>query len=395
MTDRPILVAGAGIAGLTLALALSRQGLPVRVLERRSEHTEAGAGIQLGPNAMHVLARLGVAERVEPYAGAPEAIEVMDGASGRRIARFPLGEGMARRLGAPYRVAHRADLHAALLSAVRARGDIAIELGFEVNSWSESGQSVTVSSAEGSQAIGAALVGADGLWSAVCRMLHPGHPLTYSGKLAARTLVPANVAGERFARQVTGVWLGRDGHVVHYPVRAGREVAVVVVLNEPEQREGWGSSIEATSVLARLIRFSRELVDFLGRASTWHAWSLYDPPALPSWSRGRACLIGDAAHPILPFLAQGGGMAIEDAETLALLLAAERDRPAMAFPRFETLRRARVERVRDASRENGRVFHLAGPMALARNLTLAMVPGSLLMRRYDWLYRWNGDVLAG
>ena len=392
---RPILIAGAGIAGLALGIGLARRGLSARILERRVEPMEAGAGIQLSPNAMQVLRRLGVADTIEERAGRPEAIVVADGASGRRLARFPLGVAMEQRFGAPYRVVHRADLHAALLGVARATAGLEISAGFEVTRWRTDGDDVVVSALEGAEALGTSLIGADGTWSAVRRRLFPDHPLTYAGKMAVRTLLPMSAVSARFREPVTGVWLGQAAHVVHYPVRANREIAVVVIVDEGSPREGWGGEIGAVNVQARLVRFSSELLEFLSLASEWRAWSLYDPPPLPGWSDGNVGLIGDAAHPILPFLAQGGAMALENAETLSGLLAAHPADPAAALQRMEALRRPRVQRVAAASRENGRVFHLGGALGLARNLVLGAVPGSMMMRRYDWLYGWNGDAAVG
>lgn len=394
MPHRPILIAGSGIAGLSLGLALSRHGLASRLLERRPVLSEAGAGIQLGPNAMHVLRRLGVAEHLEPLAGAPDGIDVFDGASGRPLTRFPLGRQIEQRFGAPYRVVHRADLQGALLAAAGQRSDIEIVTGFEVTGWKETGAGLVVTAADGRTAEGASLVGADGLWSTVRRGMYPAHPLTYAGKMAARTVIPSDGVGARFSSAATGVWLAADAHVVHYPVRAGRDIAVVAIVDEAAPREGWDGEISSTSVQARLIGFAPTLLEFLSLGQDWHAWSLYDPPPLPAWSKGEVCLIGDAAHPILPFFAQGGGMAIEDADTLAALIAQTPDEPGKAFATFERLRRDRVLRVQAASRDNGRTFHMSGPMAMARNLTLTLAPGSLMMRRYDWLYGWNGDTVG-
>ncbi len=393
MTTRPILVAGAGIAGLSLALALARRGIATRLLERRAVLSEAGAGIQLGPNATHVLDRLGVASRLAPLSGRPEAIMVAAGRSGAHLARLPLGDAIDRRFGSPYLVAHRADLQAVLLDAMRESPLIECVLGFEVAGWHPDGAGVVATSTDGKETHGALLVGADGIWSAVRRTLFPSAMPTYAGKMAARTVIPTAAVPARFASNVTGVWLSHDAHVVHYPVRAGRDVAVVVVVDETVPREGWGGAIEATSVLARLIRFSPELVGFLGLATEWRVWSLYDPAPLPAWSKERVGLMGDAAHPILPFFAQGGGMALEDAETLARLIEAAAGRPEQAFSRFEALRRERVLRVQTASRANGKTFHLDGFPAQARDTTLRLAPGALMMRRYDWLYGWNGDAI--
>ena len=393
MAARPVLIAGAGIAGLTLALALARKGRSSRLLERRNELSESGAGIQLGPNAMQVLTRLGVAPLLEPLAGQPQSILVYDGASGRELAALPLGDAIADRFGAPYRVAHRADLQGALLTCVQREPAISLMTSFEVAAWEASEGGVRVRSAAGQIEDGAALVGADGVWSGVRRAMFPDHPLTYAGKLAVRTIILAPPVGSRFALPSTGVWLSRDAHVVHYPIRGGREIAVVAIVDEPSPRDGWGGKIESDVVLQRLSGFTLELREFLRQAWNWRGWSLYDPAPLPAWSRGRVGLIGDAAHPILPFLAQGGAMAIEDAETLAALLAALPDDPGAAFVKVETLRRARVARVQVASRANGRIFHLHGAAGFARNAALGVVPGSLMMSRYDWLYGWNGDAV--
>lgn len=389
---RTVLIAGAGIAGLSLGMALAGRGLPSRILERRAELTEAGAGIQLGPNAMHILRRLGVAERLEPVAGKPSAIVVHDGASGAVLSRLPLGEEIARRHGAPYRVAHRADLQAALLAVVRERAEIQLDTGFEVTGWHETPDGVAARSASGGEARGRLLLGADGLWSSVRGVMHPGHPLPYSGKMAMRTVLDRASAPGRFQDLVTGVWLSRDAHVVHYPVRGDREIAVVAIVDEPVSREGWGTAIVAASVLERLRGFSEELLRFLANGREWRAWSLYDPPPLPSWSKGAVGLIGDAAHPILPFLAQGGVMAIEDAEVLAAALAASPDAPSRALVRYEAARRDRVQRVQDASRRNGQIYHMAGAMGVARDVVLRLAPGALVMSGYDWLYGWKSDV---
>ncbi len=393
MSRKPILIAGAGIAGLSLALALARQGIASHILERRDELSEAGAGIQLGPNAMQVLTRLGVAARLEPEAGRPEAIIVRDGSSGRRLTTLPLGQAMRDRFGAPYRVAHRADLQAALIAAVHETSEIALVTGFEVVTWDETEGGIVARSAGGGHQEGSVLIGADGLWSTVRHALFPGHPLGYAGKRAARTMIPARLAAKDFKAPSTGVWLGQDAHVVHYPVRGHREIAVVAIVDEAVAREGWGGPIESSEVLARLKGFAPELLAFVDLGVEWRVWSLYDPPPLPAWSRGRVCMIGDAAHPILPFLAQGGAMAIEDAETLARALALSPLDPGAAFARFETLRRARVLRVQEASRANGRIFHMHGLPGLARDVALSVAPSRMMMARYDWLYGWNGDNL--
>jgi salicylate hydroxylase len=394
--DPPVLIVGAGIAGMTLALALARRGVASRILERRTALSEAGAGIQLGPNAMRVLRRLGLGDALEACAGKPDAIEVRDGASGALLSSLPLGRFLEKRHGAPYRVTHRADLQAVLLDAVRRAANITLTLGIDASEVGEEqgerfgSKPAFVRSIRGEIIRADAVIGADGVWSNVRGALHPGHPMTYSGKMAARTVIPTSLAAGAFMRAVTGVWLGRDAHVVHYPVRAHREVAVVAIVDEPVAREGWGGAIAGDVVIDRLRTFSAELIGFLGHGQDWRAWSLYDPPPLPSWSRGRIGVIGDAAHPILPFLAQGGAMAIEDAEALADALSRRPDDPIGALRDVEAARRSRVIKVQDAARMNGRIYHFTGARKIARNLVLRVVPGRYVMGGYDWLYAWDG-----
>jgi salicylate hydroxylase len=390
---RPILIAGAGIAGLSLALELSRRGLPARILEKRRTLSEAGAGIQLGPNGMRVLARLGLDRRLEPASGKPLAITVFDGASGRIIAELPLGGLVQERSGAPYWVAHRADLHAILLAAVREANSIELVTGFEVVSVPAAASVVRVEAGGGGSAEGHALVGADGLWSAVRRHLFPGREPRFAGKMAVRTVIDASAANGRFAEPKTGIWLGRNAHVVHYPVRAGQAIACVIIFDANRPRLGWGDPIEREVVLRRLMDFAPEVSQFLELAREWYAWSLFDSEPLPLWSKGRVGLIGDAAHPMLPFLAQGGVMALEDAATLAEALAAFPQDPACALRAYEAARWRRVTRVQKASRLNGRVYHLSGLAARLRDLALGAIPGPILMRQYDWLYGWRGDLI--
>lgn len=401
-SEPPVLIVGAGIAGMTLALALARRGIASRIVERRQALSEAGAGIQLGPNATRVLRRLGVADALEACAGKPDAIEVHDGATGVLLSSLPLGRFLDERHGAPYRVVHRADLQSVLLGEVQRTADITLTLGFEVagigtdtdntNSRAEASRPALVRSVKGDTIAADVVIGADGVWSAVRDALFPGHPLTYSGKMAARTVIPSSLASRSFARPVTGVWLGSDAHVVHYPVRAHREIAVVAIIDEPVSREGWGTAITREAVLDRLRTFSTDLIGFLGHGQDWRAWSLYDPPPLPAWSRGRIGLIGDAAHPILPFLAQGGAMAIEDAEALAEALASDPAAPERALRQVEAARLPRVIKVQDAARANGRIYHFSGARKVARDLVLRTVPARLVMRGYDWLYGWNGEA---
>lgn len=386
----PILIAGGGIGGLASALALARRGIASRVLERQATFAEAGAGIQLGPNGIRILQDLGAAPHLEPLAGKPDAIRVFEGPSGARLADLPLGSWIAARHGAPYWVAHRADLQAALLRAVEHQPLIEVVTGFEVAHVRELPDAVAAQGPRG-ETRGAALVAADGLWSRTRAHVLDLPPLAFSGKTATRTVIGRASAPEPFRANVTGAWLSPDAHVVHYPVRGGADIAVVVIAEEDWPGTVWGAAADRDALLKRAAGFAGPLREFLALGQDWRKWALYDPGALPRWVRGRVALLGDAAHPVLPFLAQGGVLALEDAVTLAASVAARREDIAAGFAHYERQRQPRAARVQAASQDNGRIYHLSGPMALARNLALRTLPASRLMAGYDWLYGWQLD----
>jgi len=389
----PILIAGGGIGGMALALALARRGIRSTVLERQQTPTAAGAGIQLGPNGVRALQCLGVAEALRPWAGVPEAIEVMAGGSGRRLSRLPLGAWIAARHGAPYWVAHRGDLHAVLAEAAAGEPLIELRTGFEVASVAQTTGAAIVADPAGERLTGPILVGADGLWSAVRGALAPASAPRTAGAAATRTVIPAGQA-EALATEAVGVWLSPEAHVVHYPVRQGKEIAVVVIARDGEARQGrgWDAGADAGRLQHRLAGFHPSLVQALdpGRGDrVWREWTLHALPRLTAWAQGRIVLLGDAAHPLLPYLAQGGALALEDAVVLADgLRRAGPDAPG-ALARFQALRAARVRRVQAASLRQGRIYHLAAPASWARDAVLALAPGAWLMAGYDWLYAWR------
>jgi salicylate hydroxylase len=384
--DRPVLIAGGGIGGLALALALSQAGHRSVVLERRAEFDTEGAGIQLGPNGVHVLRRLGIADALHASVGEPECIAVHDGPSGRMLARLPLGAWLAARHGAPYWAMHRRDLHAALLTALSREPRVALRTGCEVTA-AALGDGVVATCASGERVAGSVLVGADGLWSAVRQTMLPDVQPTFVGATATRSVIPSTAAGP-LAAPVVGLWLTPGVHVVHYPVRQGREVAVVVIAAERWQGTDWSAHADAAALHARLHGFHPRLADVLRGVRDWRKWSLYRLSPLPTWTMGCMTLMGDAAHPMLPYLAQGGAMALEDAVVLADALSQQED-AAAALTFYETLRRRRTTRVQALSRHNGRLYHLPPPLAWARDAVLRLVPGTRLMAGLDWLYGWQ------
>jgi salicylate hydroxylase len=403
MTDPlPVLIAGGGIGGLALALALAFHRRRSIVLERQETPAAAGAGIQLGPNGVRALRWLGIADALQPQVGEPDAIVVRAAASGRHLARLPLGRWIAERHGAPYWVMHRGDLYGALAAAAAAHPLVDLHTGFAATAVEAEAGQVAVRDAAGRSLTAPVLIGADGLWSAVRQALLPGSVPRPAGAIAMRTVAPA-AAVEGLDVACVGLWLSPAVHVVHYPVRRGREIAVVVIAREADARHGrgWEAEVDAGRLHRRLNPFHASLTEALAPAAAaprqWRQWTLHTLPPLPAWTHGRVVLLGDAAHPMLPYLAQGGALALEDAIVLAGCIHAAAE-PEAALARFEALRAARARRVQTASLRQGRIYHLPPPLSWARDAVLSLVPGRWLMAGYDWLYAWrppSAELLAG
>jgi salicylate hydroxylase len=391
-SSRNIVIAGAGIGGLSAALMLAQSGFLVTLLEQAERLEETGAGIQLSPNATRILIALGLGERLRADVFEPEAVAIKT-ASGGRLTRIPLGEEAGRRYSAPYWAIHRADLQAALLEAVQANPDIVLRLGTRVEDFVVHTKGVSIACRRGpvtADAHAIALIGADGLWSGLRARL--GHPAPeFRRRTAWRALVPADSVEEEFRAPDVQLWLGRNAHVVHYPVKGGRLINIVAIVNDKWAEHGWSTEGAREELLAHYSPWNWALPvrEFLGVPDRWQKWALYDLPPLDQWGNGPVTLLGDAAHPMLPFLAQGAAMAIEDAAILADNMARRPDRPAAAMRRYEDARRRRTERVQKAARSNGRVYHLAAGEAVLRNLFLRVAGGKMLLRRYDWLYDWR------
>ncbi len=389
MTAPPILIAGGGIGGLACALALAQTGRASVVLERQAEFSPAGAGIQFGPNGIRALRELGVADALEPYAGKPETIEVFEGRGGRRLTGLPLGGWLAARHGAPYWVAHRGDLHAVLHGAASRNPLIEIRMGFAVASVEQRHADVSVTSAAEERLIGALLVGADGLWSVVRQSIMPQAEPVFAGATATRTVISAAEAGP-LASQSVGLWLSPTAHVVHYPVRGGAEIAVVAIVSETWESRLWDAPADPQHLFKSLAHLPARLTGTLQPipGERWHRWALHTLAPLTRYAHRHVALIGDAAHPMLPYLAQGGGCALEDALVLARTLQAEGGDIARTLARFEQQRIARCSRVQRASVRQGRVYRLPAQYAWARDALFRAAPPTLLMRGLDWLYAW-------
>ena len=389
--DDPIVVAGGGIGGLMAAIALADSGLHVHVLERATEFIEAGAGIQLGPNATHILRRFGIWRELEGDIVCPEAIRIFDGASGNLLASVPLGEQALERYGAPYGVVHRADLQRALLAVARNSHNIEIRAGFELIDFEQEGSCVTAKSVQGETVAGAVLVGADGVNSRVRQRLGIRDNPKFCGRTAWRTLALPDARPAPTGLHDIGLWLGAKAHLVHYPVKGGAALNIIAVIEEPWDHEGWDTPGEAGTLNAHFANWCDGAQALIASQRDWHKWALAQMSSLERWGEGRVTLLGDAAHPILPFLAQGGAMAIEDAAALASALNRTGSAIASALQHYFAARAKRTARVQRRAWQMGHVYHLGGVARLARNTILQTRSPHQLLSDFDWLYRVAGD----
>jgi salicylate hydroxylase len=367
-----IAIAGAGIAGLTSAIALSQRGFQVDLFERASGLEEIGAGIQLSPNATAVLEKLGVMAELAGKLSEPEALSIRDGRTGALLARMPLGEVARARYGSPYVTLHRADLQAALLASARRKPQISIRFDAEVREIKPAGDEVAFAAANEDCHADVLLAG-DGIHSRI-RTEYFGHPGPASfGRSAWRAIVPAQGISAPMVANEIGLWLGAGGHLVHYPVNAGSNLNIVVIAGE-----GRGSTPPVTPFGA-----ARRMIAL---AQTWHPSPLLGVEASLPRARGRIALLGDAAHAMAPSAAQGGAFAIEDAWAISQVLAASRKEPEHALGLYAANRTQRAARVARLALKNLNAYELRGVPALLRNSILRASPAMLLLSRFDWLY---------
>jgi len=383
-----VLLVGGGIGGMAAALALARLGVSIDLLEQSAAIGEIGAGLQLGPNAFAALDALGVGEAVRRRSVFTDRLVMMDAVDCAEVASVPVGEAFRARFGNPYAVSHRADLHGAIHEAVKQHPLIRFHTSAQVDAIGTSAQGVVATTRDGRRFAADAIVGCDGVKSVVRAKLIGDAPRV-SGHVVYRAVVPAADMPADLRWNAPVVWAGPDCHLVHYPLRRGEQYNLVVTFHSRQQEE-WGvsdgSKEEVLSYFEGVHARPRQLLD---RPTSWRRWSTADRDPVERWSEGPATLLGDAAHPMMQYLAQGACMALEDAVTLGAAVKACDFDMAAAFRRYESARIARTARVVLSVREMGRLYHAKGVERRVRN---SLWVGRTPERFYDaveWLYAWR------
>ncbi len=386
----PVLIAGGGIGGLAAALALTRQGFQVKVLEQAPEIGEIGAGIQLGPNAFHAFDALGVGEKARSRAVYTDYMVMHDAIDEYQVGKIPTGEAFRQRFGNPYAVIHRVDVHKSLLEGAQETGKVEFVTSTRVERIEQDEHQVTLFDQHGHAHTGQALIGADGVKSVV-REKYVNDPARVTGHVVYRAVVDKQDFPVDLQWNAASIWVGPHCHLVHYPLRGGEQYNVVVTFHSRDQEE-WGvregSKEEVQSYFSGICPRARQLIDL---PKSWKRWATADREPISQWSFGRATLLGDAAHPTTQYMAQGACMAIEDAVTLGQALKVCNNDFVKAFDLYQRARVSRTARIVLSGREMGRIYHAKGVERLVRN---DLWRGRTPERFYDameWLYGWNVD----
>ena len=387
----PVVIAGGSIGGLATALGLARKGVRSLVLERAAELGEIGAGIQLGPNAFHCFDQLGIGEAARDMAVFIDALRLMDALTAEEIVRVPLDEPFRARFGNPYAVVHRGDLHGVMLRACRASDLIELRTSSEVVGYDQDGSGVEVRVGDGSTTTGRALIGADGLWSRVRAQVVGDGPPRVSGHTTYRSVIPTDQMPEDLRWNAATLWAGPKCHIVHYPLSGWKFFNLVVTYHNdaPEPVAGHPASHE--EVLRGFQHVHPRAQEIIRRGKDWKFWVLCDRNPVERWVGGRVALLGDAAHPMMQYFAQGAAMAMEDAVCLAHMVECHQGSIEGALDAYRQRRVLRTTRVQLQSREIGEhIYHPAGAHAALRNAMLSAKTPNEIYDTVAWLYGGSG-----
>ena len=383
----PILIAGGGIGGLAAACALGQDGQRVVVLEQADTFSEIGAGIQLGPNIFRMFDCLGLTPAVNKVAFFPTGLAMNDVRSGEPVVRVPLGQSVRAAYGFPYGVIYRADLHQVFLAACKALPKVSLRTRARLESFEQGIDAVTVTLADGKRIEGSALIGADGLWSRVREAVVGDGKPRVSGHIAYRAVLKrADVPAHLWSDDVL-LWGGEKTHLVHYPLRRGELFNLVAVFHSDKYDEGWNTFGDPGELRTRFRYAARPVKELLERIETWKMWVLCDREPVKVWSDRRVTLLGDAAHPMLQYLAQGAGQAIEDAVVLRQALRFTRGDITRAFRKYQQARYLRTGRVQLTARFYGDIYHASGVQRELRNQLFRSGSEAAGFAGLQWMYR--------
>ena len=389
--NHPVLVAGGGIGGLSAALGLARAGCSVRVLEKAPALGEIGAGIQLGPNAFHAFDALGVGPSARAMAVYIDQLRLMDALTAQEIVHIDLGEKFRARFGNPYAVVHRGDLHGVLLRACRENPNIDLRVNSEVLSYQQDGSSVTARLASGENVKGCALIGADGLWSNVRKQVVGDGPPRVSGHTTYRSVIPTDRMPEDLRWNAATLWAGPRCHLVHYPLSGWKVFNLVITCHNDAAEPVAGMSVSHEEVMPGFAHVHERARQIIHHGSDWKLWVLCDREPTERWIDGRVALLGDAAHPMLQYMAQGACMAMEDAVCLARMVADSPGDIEKALTAYRDRRILRTARVQIQSRALGdHVYHPGGPHAALRNAIMRNKSQQDWYQDLAWLYGSTG-----
>lgn len=386
-SPHPILIAGGGIGGLATALVLARDGHAVTVLEQAPSFGEIGAGIQLGPNIFRMFAWLGLTDVVSKVSFFPPGLAMNDVRTGEQVVRVPLGDLARATYGFPYGVIYRADLHQVFLDACLALPDIIkLRTDARLTSFEQSADGVRVHLAGGEVLPGAALIGADGLWSKVREAVVGDGKPRVSGHIAYRAVLPREDVPAHLWSDDVMLWGGEKTHLVHYPLRRGELFNLVAVFHSNKYDEGWNTFGDSAELTERFSEACPQVQELLGKIDTWKMWVLCDREPVSNWTDRRVTLLGDAAHPMLQYLAQGAGQAIEDAVVLREALRVCRGDIPAAFQKYQQARYLRTGRVQLTARFYGDIYHASGVHRELRNKLFQSGRESAGFAGLQWMY---------